>query len=378
MRKRLEAAATPQELRQREIWDGIATPEKLAQIVSERVDGQVVPTTPKQLTARMSALVGELFALRDFRRALLASSEPRTHEQQQKLDAVTGDIAMHHGQLHTLRGLAPELASIPSQRTASATTFAVGPVLSLSVPGYVAVSVHAGVMIEARDRQTGKRGVSPYINAGAGTPVAGAGYTFSKSPGRKGRSWSVSLPFVALGNSAQYGKSVALFIPGLFGLSITERGSVGGSLSVPVAPFVTAGGVLTVENPALSYMTAPIVQGMHRVVAVGEKAWHATKHLASWVAAAPRPGRAQQLAARPSAPVTAVSTVAQALADGRELMPASASPRKKLRFLLLRGHRQCRCPRASMRRHAPSSRWCWLTPLSRWAMTTRRAKSSRS
>ncbi len=280
LRAKLKQSATPQELKQADVWSGSATPEKLAQIICEQLGEDVVPATPKALSARMSLMVGDLYEMRAQRETLANAPDGVPHE---KLDALDKRIATEERQLNALRELAPKLDAVPSRSKLGGTSFVIGPVVSLTLPGVAAWSVQPGVMVDRADRTSGKRHVETYTATGPSTPVAYGGYTFTGNAERKGWFWGVSMPFIAVGTSKQHGKVADIFIPGLFGLAVTERGGIGASLQLPIAPFITLGGSITIENPALVRITGPILTAIDKLVALGHKGTEAAKQLTTWV-----------------------------------------------------------------------------------------------
>jgi hypothetical protein len=200
----------------------------------------------------------------------------------EKLDALDKKIATEERQLNALRELAPKLEAVPSRSKLGATSFVVGPVVSLTFPGIAAWSVQPGVMVDRADRASGKRRTEPYVATGPSTPFAYGGYTFTSNEERKGWFWGMSA-YAAIGTSKQHGKIADFYIPGLFGIAITERGGIGVSLQVPIVPFITIGGPLTVENPAFVHVTGPILKAIDKLVVHGREAIETAKHLTTWV-----------------------------------------------------------------------------------------------
>src|SRR5262249_37936854 len=139
-----------------EVWQGAATPELLAKIVSE-----APPKNAKELSVRMSTIVAQTYALEAQRHALEAHRE-RTAKASQKLETLAAQLAGLETRLSGLRAITQNVSMSPPP--VRGTSVAFGGLVSVGWSGRANVSANPGLMIEsAKTSPTGRRTIQPYV-----------------------------------------------------------------------------------------------------------------------------------------------------------------------------------------------------------------------
>jgi hypothetical protein len=139
-----------------------------------------------------------------------------------------------------------------------------------------------GALVSEADR-TGQRAYTPFVSVGASIPLGSAGYTRSANASRTGFGWTASIiPYSNIGASRFAGRFVSVNIPGLFGVSLRERGELSIGLNFPIHQFqqlttegtwlpgnsvasLNAGLQFSVGHPAAKAVTTPAFDAVDRI-----------------------------------------------------------------------------------------------------------------
>jgi hypothetical protein len=123
--------------------------------------------------------------------------------------------------------------------------------------------LEGGVQVSPEDAKTGKRTVDEYGTTGISTLVGGVGHAFGKNHGWYG---GVSAPFLSVskGNPVT-GDSVSVFIPMVASATLTSKGGIGVSATIPFFG-IRAGASVFLMNPAFKAVTQPVIGTVDKVV----------------------------------------------------------------------------------------------------------------
>lgn len=250
-----------------DLWKGRATADKVVKILAGGIQG-AVPTTPKEAAALLSDSLGTTHTLYAERDALLAGKDPKalSAADQTKLQSLEAAIVQSEAHTDALRTVHHQLEGVKRLNPLEATGLMAGISIGTGVPGLGGGSFEVGTAVSPENRATDKRRIDPYASVGVGTAFVGGGYALSTDKSRSGPSFGFSVPFFGFSQDKQHGKRISAFIPNVASFQMTERGEVGFSFAIPVAPFVQVGFSLFVENPAIARITGPAVRGIEKVV----------------------------------------------------------------------------------------------------------------
>ncbi len=156
----------------------------------------------------------------------------------------------------TLGVLIPELKNVQRRSRWDQTSLmaTIGP--GAAIPGLVAATADVGYKMGARDFHTGKRSHELVSSQLLRSAVGGPGYLYSKS--NRGLNAGLTLPFAGIGTHPVLGVTAFIFVPGVFTLTIGDKGAISLMIAVPSPiPGAFVGVSFAVVNPALASITSP-------------------------------------------------------------------------------------------------------------------------
>ncbi|MGQ0506987.1 MAG: hypothetical protein ACT4TC_16880 [Myxococcaceae bacterium] len=197
----------------------------------------------------------------------LKSAEKKLAKIQRELQTAAGNPARQRSLIAaraTLTTLIEQMQLSDSRSALSRTRGLVGVVGGASLlPNLAAAYVEAGVSFGVKGMHTRERRIEPYAILTGSTAIASPGYFASKSQSRS--CWTLNAPFLGMGSHPVLGKTVCVFVPGLFTFQVGSAGALNLKVMAPFNFFGLFGGVaILVSSPKLAPVTGPVVEAAMR------------------------------------------------------------------------------------------------------------------